>query len=60
MSRTRIVELEEFGSTIGCGSLMRSGCDVEAGSAAGQVDHGAEAVHVPEAAGAGSDVLRSV
>ena len=39
---------------------MRSGCDVEAGSAAGQVDHGAEAVHVPEAAGAGSDVLRSV
>ena len=34
VSRTRIVELEEFGSTIGCGLLMRSGCGVEAGSAA--------------------------
>ena len=36
VSRTRIVELEEFGSTIGCGSLMRSGCGVEAEFATGQ------------------------
>ena len=34
MNRTRVVGPEEFGSTIGCGSFMRSGCDVEAESVA--------------------------
>ena len=44
-----------------CGEWWSGGGDgFEVEFAAGQVDHGAEAVHVPEAAGAGFDVLRSV
>ena len=35
---------------------LSGGDGAEVEFAAGQVDHGAEAVHVPEAAGAGFDV----